>query len=65
MLAKRIKIQLLVFAVVSLIAGTIMFFNYMQVPTAFFGVDRYTVTVQLGLTGVLGLVQRRSVPGGK
>jgi phospholipid/cholesterol/gamma-HCH transport system substrate-binding protein len=67
-LAKRIKIQLLVFAVVSVIAGTIMFFNYMQVPTAFFGVDRYTVTVQLPQAGGLypgGNVTYRGVEVGR
>ncbi|WP_090423351.1 MCE family protein [Mycobacterium europaeum] len=67
-LTRRIKIQLLVFAVVSLIAGTIMFFNYMQVPTVFFGVDRYTVTVQLPQAGGLysgGNVTYRGVEVGR
>jgi phospholipid/cholesterol/gamma-HCH transport system substrate-binding protein len=68
MLTRRIKIQLLVFAAVSLAAGTIMFFNYMQVPTAFFGVDRYTVTVQLPQAGGLypeGNVTYRGVEVGR
>ncbi|WP_459953085.1 MlaD family protein, partial [Mycobacterium avium] len=53
---------------VSLIAGTVMFFNYMQVPTAFFGVDRYTVTVQLPQAGGLysgGNVTYRGVEVGR
>jgi phospholipid/cholesterol/gamma-HCH transport system substrate-binding protein len=37
----------MVFTVLALIVAAIMFFNYMQVPTVFFGVDRYTVTVKL------------------
>lgn len=68
MLTRRIKIQLLVFAVVSLIAGTIMFFNYMQVPTSFFGFNRYTVTVQLPQAGGLypgGNVTYRGVEVGR
>jgi phospholipid/cholesterol/gamma-HCH transport system substrate-binding protein len=67
-LTKRTKIQLLVFAVVSLIAGTIMFFAYMQVPTVFFGVDRYSVTVQLPQAGGLysgGNVTYRGVEIGR
>jgi phospholipid/cholesterol/gamma-HCH transport system substrate-binding protein len=67
-LTRRIKIQLVVFAVVSVTAATIMFFNYMQVPTAFFGVDRYTVTVQLPQAGGLysgGNVTYRGVEVGR
>jgi len=68
MLTRRIKIQLLVFAVVSVVAGTVMFFNYMHVPTAFFGVGRYTVTVQLPEAGGLypgGNVTYRGVEVGR
>jgi phospholipid/cholesterol/gamma-HCH transport system substrate-binding protein len=68
MLTRRIKIQLLVFAVVSVVAGTVMFFNYMHVPTALFGVDRYTVTVQLPEGGGLypgGNVTYRGVEVGR
>ncbi len=53
---------------VSLIAGTIMFFAYMQVPTVFFGVDRYSVTVQLPQAGGLypgGNVTYRGVEIGR
>ncbi|MDT5200196.1 MAG: phospholipid/cholesterol/gamma-HCH transport system substrate-binding protein, partial [Mycobacterium sp.] len=68
MLTKRTKIQLVVFAAVSLIAGTIMFFAYMQVPTVFFGVDRYSITVQLPQAGGLypgGNVTYRGVEIGR
>ncbi|BCQ07306.1 mammalian cell entry protein [Mycobacterium heckeshornense] len=67
-LTKRIKIQLAVFAVLSLIAGAIMFFAYMQVPTVFLGIDRYTVTVQLPQAGGLypgGNVTYRGVQVGR
>ena len=68
MLSARTRIQLVVFAAVSLIAGTIMFFAYMQVPTVFFGVDRYSVTVQLPQAGGLypgGNVTYRGVEVGR
>lgn len=68
MLSRRTRIQLVVFAAVSLIAGTIMFFAYMQVPTVFFGVDRYSVTVQLPQAGGLypgGNVTYRGVEIGR
>jgi phospholipid/cholesterol/gamma-HCH transport system substrate-binding protein len=67
-LTKQTKIQLVVFAAVSAIAGTIMFFAYMQVPTVFFGVDRYSVTVQLPQAGGLypgGNVTYRGVEIGR
>jgi phospholipid/cholesterol/gamma-HCH transport system substrate-binding protein len=68
MLTRRVRIQLIVFAAVSLIAGAIMFFGYMQVPTAFLGIDRYTVTVQLPQAGGLypgGNVTYRGVEIGR
>ena len=68
MLTKRTRIQLVVFAVVSLIAAAIMFFAYMQVPTVFFGVDRYSVTLQLPQAGGLypgGNVTYRGVEVGR
>jgi phospholipid/cholesterol/gamma-HCH transport system substrate-binding protein len=67
-LTRRIKIQLVVFAVVSLIAATIMFFAFMQVPTVFFGIDRYVVTVKLPQAGGLyagGNVTYRGVEVGR
>jgi phospholipid/cholesterol/gamma-HCH transport system substrate-binding protein len=52
-LTRTLKIQLLVFTVIALTAVTIMFFSYMQIPTAFFGFNRYTVTMQLPTAGGL------------
>lgn len=46
-LDRRIKIQLVVFTAISVIAGAIMIFGYIKAPTLLFGVDRYTVTLQL------------------
>lgn len=46
-LTRQIRIQLVVFAVVALVAGAVMVFGYMQIPSVFFGVGRYTVTVEL------------------
>jgi phospholipid/cholesterol/gamma-HCH transport system substrate-binding protein len=62
------KIKLVVFVVISLVAATIMFFNFMQVPTVFFGVDRYTVSVELPRAGGLypgGNVTYRGVEVGR
>lgn len=53
MLSIRIKIQLAVFSVVATVAGSVMLFGYFDVPAAMFGVDRYTVTVQLPEAGGL------------
>jgi phospholipid/cholesterol/gamma-HCH transport system substrate-binding protein len=67
-LTRQTKIQLVVFAVVSLTAAAIMFFNFMQIPTVFFGIDRYTVTVQLPQAGGLypgGNVTYRGVEVGR
>jgi phospholipid/cholesterol/gamma-HCH transport system substrate-binding protein len=59
---------LVVFAVLSAIAAAIMFFAYMQVPTVFLGVDRYTITVKLPEAGGLypgGNVTYRGVEIGR
>lgn len=52
-LTRAIKIQLVVFAIIALTSVTIMFSSYMQIPTAFLGFDRYTVTLQLPSAGGL------------
>ena len=44
---RRIKIQLAIFTVIALIALAFMAFSYMKLPAKFFGVGRYTVTVEL------------------
>ncbi len=46
-LQQRILIQLTVFVVVAIVAGTIMLFGYMRLPARWFGLGRYTVTVDL------------------
>src|SRR3981189_796792 len=46
-------IQLVIFAVVGLVAGSFMVFDYIKLPVLLFGVDRYTVTVELAEAGGL------------
>jgi phospholipid/cholesterol/gamma-HCH transport system substrate-binding protein len=46
-------IQLIIFAVIGLIAGSLMVFDYIKLPVLLFGVDRYTVTVELPEAGGL------------
>jgi phospholipid/cholesterol/gamma-HCH transport system substrate-binding protein len=53
MLSGRIKIQLAIFAVIALVAGTIMVFGYIKAPALLFGAGQYTVTVQLPAAGGL------------
>ena len=53
MLHRRVKIQLAIFAVVAVVAGSVMVFGYMKAPSVLFGVGRYKVTVQLPEAGGL------------
>lgn len=46
-LNRLVRIQLAVFAAVSLAAASIMIFGYLKVPALLFGIGRYTVTMQL------------------
>ena len=46
-LTRNVKVQLAIFSVVATIAMFIVGFHYMQAPSAFFGVGRYTVRVEL------------------
>lgn len=46
-LNRRIKLQLAVFSVIAMIAGTVMTVNFMKLPTLLFGVGRYPVTLEL------------------
>lgn len=46
-LSKRIKIQLAIFLLVGLVAGSVMVFGYMQLPTLLFGAGHYTVRMEL------------------
>ncbi|WP_275571952.1 MCE family protein [Mycolicibacterium vanbaalenii] len=52
-LTRRIKIQLLVFAAASLIAGLVMSIGYMGLPSLLFGIGRYQVAMELPTTGGL------------
>jgi phospholipid/cholesterol/gamma-HCH transport system substrate-binding protein len=58
-LNKRIKIQLAIFSVVAIVAGTFMAFGYIKLPALWFNVGRYTVTVELPQAG--GLYQTGNV----
>ncbi len=57
-LTRRIRIQLAIFVVVSVVAGAVMLFGYIKLP-ALIGVGQYTVTVQLPRAG--GLYQNGNV----
>jgi phospholipid/cholesterol/gamma-HCH transport system substrate-binding protein len=61
-LHKRARIQLAIFAVVALVAMTLMSTQFMKLPVKMFGVGRYTVTVQLpksaGLYGTSNVTYR-------
>ncbi len=46
-LNRQVRIQLAVFTVITVTACAIMVFHYINVPALFFGVGRYTVTVEL------------------
>lgn len=58
MTTRRIKIQLALFIVVSLVAGGFMVLGYIRLP-AMFGVGHYAVTVELPQSG--GLYKRANV----
>ncbi|MGV2583415.1 UNVERIFIED_CONTAM: MCE family protein [Mycobacterium avium subsp. hominissuis] len=52
-LHRRTLVQLTIFVLVSLVAGTVMFFGYFKAPVTWFGVGHYQVTVQLPRAGGL------------
>lgn len=52
-LHRRIKIQLVIFAIIALTAVSIMALRFMDLPAQLFGVGQYTVTVQLPKAGGL------------
>jgi phospholipid/cholesterol/gamma-HCH transport system substrate-binding protein len=67
-LKRAIKIQLVIFAVISTVGIAFMFFGYMRAPASFFGVGRYNVTVHLPAAGGLyadGNVTYRGVAVGR
>jgi phospholipid/cholesterol/gamma-HCH transport system substrate-binding protein len=57
-LTRWIRIQLAIFVIVSVVAGALMLFGYIELP-ALMGVGQYTVTVQLPRAG--GLYQNGNV----
>lgn len=58
-LTRRIWIQLAIFAVVSVVAISVMAFGYVKLPKFLFGVGTYTVTVEL--PEAAGLYERANV----
>ncbi|WP_192726199.1 MCE family protein [Mycobacterium sp. OAS707] len=58
-MTRRTSIQIVVFCVVSLAALAVMSLGFVQLPSLVFGVDRYTVTVELPEAG--GLYERSNV----
>ena len=52
-LTRRVKIQLLIFAAASLIAGLVMSIGYIGLPSLLFGIGRYQVAMELPTTGGL------------
>ena len=68
MLTRRIKAQIAVFTTIALAAIGAVLFGYLQIQSTIFGIDRYTVTVQLPQTGGLyegGNVTYRGVAVGR
>ncbi|MDZ7886430.1 MAG: MlaD family protein [Mycobacterium sp.] len=51
-LTKRIKLQLAIFGIISLVAAAVMTFGYVKLP-AMFGLGRYLVTMELPTSGGL------------
>jgi len=52
MLTRFVRTQLIIFTIASVIGVTVMFFNYVQVPT-FFGLGHFTVKLELPASGGL------------
>ncbi|MCX2711282.1 MCE family protein [Mycolicibacterium sp. J2] len=46
-LSRRVLVQLAFFAVITLVGGSVMIFNYMGLPGLLFGIGQYQVSVQL------------------
>lgn len=68
MLTRQIKVKLVIFAVLAVAIIAVTLVVYMQIPTRFMGVGRYTVTMQLTQTGGLyegGNVTYRGVEVGR
>ncbi|MGV0734591.1 MCE family protein [Mycolicibacter sinensis] len=52
-LDRRVKMQLVLLAAVTVISGAVMVFGYINAPAVLFGIGRYTVTVELPRAGGL------------
>ena len=52
-LHRRVKIQLAIFAVIAVVAMTLMSLHFMKLPATVAGVGRYTVKMELPQTGGL------------
>lgn len=68
MLTRRIKVQIAVFAAISLAAIAAVFFGYLKIQSTYFGIGRYMITVQLPEAGGLypgGNVTYRGVTVGR
>src|SRR3984893_8335537 len=59
-LHRGVKIQLAIFTVIAVIAMSLMSLHFMKLPAKWFGVGRYTVTLELSQTG--GLYSSGNVP---
>jgi phospholipid/cholesterol/gamma-HCH transport system substrate-binding protein len=67
-LHRRAKIQLAIFSLIAVVALALMSLHFMKLPAKWFGVGRYTVTVELPETGGLygsGNVTYRGVEVGR
>src|SRR5271166_4476168 len=58
-LTGRIRVQLAIFAVLALIAASVMVFGYIKVPNLLFGIGHYRVTVRV--PGAAGLYKSGNV----
>ncbi len=68
MLTRRIRVQMAVFTAIALAAVSVVFFGYLKIQSTYFGIGRYTVTVQLPRAGGLyggGNVTYRGVTVGR
>jgi phospholipid/cholesterol/gamma-HCH transport system substrate-binding protein len=67
-LTRQIKVQIAVFATIALSAVAVVLFGYLKIQSTYFGIGRYTVTVQLPRAGGLyagGNVSYRGVTVGR
>lgn len=58
-LSRKILTQMAIFILISVIAGAVMIFNFINLPALLFGVGQYRVTIELPETG--GIYERGNV----